>query len=76
LLGASTSADVKQLQILRRELEAIAATLARPIGQAHGKQSLRPLGVQRRGALQSASLPSNPQTRFDNATQSGPDRSN
>jgi DNA-binding transcriptional MerR regulator len=72
LLGASTSADVKQLRILRRELEAIAATLARPIGQVHGKQILRPVGTQRRNALQSAST----HIPFDNAAESGPDRSN
>jgi DNA-binding transcriptional MerR regulator len=72
LLGASTSADVKQLRILRRELEAIAATLARPIGQVRGKQTLRPLGAHRRSALQAA----DPHIQFDNAAESGPDRSN
>jgi DNA-binding transcriptional MerR regulator len=72
LLGASTSADVKQLRILRRELEAIAATLARPIGQAQHKQSLRPLAAQRRSALQGA----NPHIPLDNVAESGPDQSN
>jgi DNA-binding transcriptional MerR regulator len=72
LLGASTSADVKQLRILRRELEAIAAALARPIGQLHGKQSLGSVGAQRRSALQNAG----PHIPFDNAAESGPDRSN
>ena len=73
LLGG-TSADVKQLRLLRRELEAIAATLARPIAAPRGKQSLRPVGAQRRTALQSAHP--TPHALFDASPDPGTDSDN
>jgi DNA-binding transcriptional MerR regulator len=75
LLGGNP-ADVKQLRILRRELEAIAATLARPVAEITGKRSLRPVGAQRRIASQGTSLSSRPHIPFDPAAPSDPDRSN
>jgi DNA-binding transcriptional MerR regulator len=76
LLGASTSADVKQLRILRRELEAIAATLAKPVGAASGKSSLRPVGAPRRSASQTAVLSQSPAIPFDIAAEPEIDRNN
>jgi DNA-binding transcriptional MerR regulator len=58
-------ADVKQLRILRRELEAIAATLARPVAEVTGKRSMRPVGAQRRSALQDAARSSVPHIPFE-----------
>jgi DNA-binding transcriptional MerR regulator len=61
------SADVKQLRTLRRELEAIAATLARPVAEVTGKRSLRPIGAQRRSAVQDSARSGVPRIPFDTA---------
>jgi DNA-binding transcriptional MerR regulator len=64
LLGSSPP-DIKQLRTLRRELEAIAAILARPIAEVSGKRSLRPVGAQRRNATQDAAQSKAPHIPFD-----------
>jgi DNA-binding transcriptional MerR regulator len=64
-LLAGSGTDIKQLRILRRELEAIAAILAKPIGEAGGKRSLRPVGAQRRSAMQEAARSKDPHIPFD-----------
>jgi DNA-binding transcriptional MerR regulator len=55
------SADVKQLRSLRRELESIAAALARPIGEVRGKQTAR------RGVSPNTTAPSRPRGSAGNA---------
>jgi hypothetical protein len=64
LLGSSPP-DIKQLRTLRRELEAIAEILARPIAEVSGKRSLRPVGAQRRNATQDAAQSKAPHIPFD-----------
>ena len=68
LLGSGAT-DIKQLRMLRRELEAIVAILARPIGEVSGKRFLRPVGAQRRSAVQDAARSKGPHIPFDAAAE-------
>jgi DNA-binding transcriptional MerR regulator len=82
LLGADVS-NPKKLQALRRELEAIAAMLARPVAKQATKSSAKPAAKPAiesirsprssapRTAQRSTALPVAPQIPFDGA---GPDR--
>jgi DNA-binding transcriptional MerR regulator len=57
----------KQLRALRRELEAIAAMLARPVGKHPAPETVHPIRSSRRPAPRSPSLSAPPQIPFDSA---------
>ena len=75
--AAKPAAEAKQLRALRRELEAVAVMLSRPIDQIPGAnksqthavraQAVHPVGGQHRTASHGSAASDAPQIRFDSA---------